>query len=140
MDGSADPGDAAVPSQSAGTCGGDAAPADYPRAAAGHENDDVLRTRILQIVEAAVEPASVRQLVLALRIDMPADYRQVRLVADALTADGELVRDKAGSAYRYRRNSDLDDRVAHHVAEHLSTADDPAAVVARAWELLGRRR
>ena len=79
---------------------------------------------------------SVRELLLAANTRQPVTYKQVKRAAEALTAHGRLLRDRAGTAHLYGRNRDADTRTAHDIAELLATTGDPTSIVSRALQLL----
>lgn len=99
--------------------------------------EEALRRVVLDIIDQHDRPLSVRELLFAASAwSRPVAYQQIKVAAEALTASGHLVRDRSGTANRYRRNTDPDDRTAHEVAALLTRSRDPAAVTGRALKLL----
>jgi len=65
-------------------------------------------------------------------------YTRVKAAVELLAYRGQLVRAKAGTAHRYRRQTGVDQRTAHEGAALLSAAYDPRVVAVRASRLLGQ--
>ena len=99
------------------------------------ERDDDVEQAILWTVEYLGHPASIRDVLFAMNAERRAPYKQVKRAAEALAVRGLLLRDKDGTAYRYRLNTDSDDRLAHEVATLLARSSDVEATVARALNL-----
>jgi len=100
--------------------------------AASPESEEELADAILEVVGRLTHPVSVRELVLAMSGSRRLPYKQVKLAAEALTARGELLREKDGSAHRYRLPADTGDRIARQIAALLRTAPDRDATLQRA--------
>jgi predicted transcriptional regulator len=99
------------------------------------ERDDDVEQALLWTVEHLGHPASIRELLFAMNAEQRAPYKQVKRAAEALAARGLLLRDKDGTAYRYRLNTDSDDQLAHEVATLLARSGDVEATIARALSL-----
>jgi predicted transcriptional regulator len=100
------------------------------------ERDDDVEQAILWAVEHLGHPASIRDVLFAMNAERRAPYKQVKRAAEALAVGGLLLRDKDGTAYRYRLNTDSDDRLAHEVATLLARSSDVEATVAHALSLV----
>lgn len=105
---------------------------DVPRVPATPESEEELAQAILEAVDRLTHPVSVRELVLAMSGSRRLPYKQVKNAAEMLTARGELLREKDGSAYRYRSPIDPGDRIARQIAALLRTAPDCDATLQRA--------
>ena len=99
-------------------------------------NDIQLQRLLLEIVDRSEGQVSVRELVLAASARRRVTYKQVKTAAETLTAQGRLLRGRAGTANLYQRNGRADTRTAHDIAELLATTDDPSSVVSHALKLL----
>jgi predicted transcriptional regulator len=99
------------------------------------ERHDDLEQAILWTVEHLGHLASVREVLFAMNAERRAPYKRVKRAAEALAARGLLLRDKDGTAYRYRLNTDSDDQLAHEVATLLARSADLEATLARALNL-----
>jgi predicted transcriptional regulator len=99
------------------------------------ERHDDLEQAILWTVEHLGHPASIRDLLFAMNAERRAPYKRIKRAAEALAAHGLLLRDKDGTAYRYRLNTDSDDQLAHQVATLLARSADLEATLARALNL-----
>ncbi len=105
---------------------------DAPRVPATPESEEELAQAILEVVDRLTHPVSVRELVLAMSGSRRLPYKQVKNAAEMLTARGELLREKDGSAHRYRSPGDAGDRIARQIAALLRTAPDFDATLQRA--------
>jgi len=99
------------------------------------ERDYDVEQAVLSMVEHLGHPASIRELLFAMNAEQRAPYKRVKRAAEALAVRGLLLRDKDGTAYRYRLNTDSDDQLAHEVAALLARSGDVEAIVARALSL-----
>lgn len=115
-----------VDGDEAGSAGG------APRVPATPESEEELAQAILEVVDRLTHPVSVRELVLAMSGSRRLPYKQVKNAAEMLTARGELLREKDGSAHRYRSPIDAGDRIARQIAALLRTAPDCDATLQRA--------
>jgi predicted transcriptional regulator len=99
------------------------------------ERHDDLEQAILWTVEHLGHPASIREVLFAMNAERRAPYKRVKRAAESLAARGLLLRDKDGTAHRYRLNTDSDDQLAHEIATLLASSADVEATVARALNL-----
>lgn len=105
---------------------------DMAGAPATPESEEELAQAILEVVDRLTHPVSVRELVLAMSGTRRLPYKQVKNTAELLTARGELLREKDGSAHRYRSPIDPGDRIARQIAALLRAAPDCDATLQRA--------
>lgn len=94
---------------------------------------------VLDAVRHLDRPASIRELTHALASRRRLTYKDVQAAAVALCNRGKLLRDKCGTAYYYRINTDHDDQVARETAELLATVANPAEIIAKVHALLDQR-
>lgn len=88
-----------------------------------------LEAAIMDIVWAAGAPVRVREVTEQLNRDRPLAFNTVQTVMENLYRKGWLERHKDGRAYRYLPRRSRDDYAAGLLAEALSAAGDPAAVL-----------
>jgi predicted transcriptional regulator len=97
-----------------------------------------LERAILETLNQLGHPASIRDLLFAMNTRRRPPYKQVKIAAESLTAHRRLLRDKEGTAHRYRLNTGTEDHLARQVADLLTRADDVDATIARAVRLIAR--
>ena len=112
----------------------DPVPAVQPPLTEAERRND-LEHAIIQAIERLGYPASIRDVIFAMNSYWRPRYKQVKIAAESLTDRGQLVRDKDGTAHRYRLNTCADDQIAHDVASLLSKATDVEGTVAKALRL-----
>jgi predicted transcriptional regulator len=90
-----------------------------------------LEAAIMDVVWAAEAPVRVREVSEQLNRDRPLAFNTVQTVMENLYRKGWLGRHKDGRAYWYESARSRDDYAAGLLAEALSAAGDPAAVMVR---------
>ena len=95
-----------------------------------------LEKAIIETLDRLGTPASIRDLLFAMKADRRPRYKQVKLAAEALTGRGRLLRDKEGTAYRYWLNTAADQQIARDIATLLAEAIDAEATAAQALRLV----
>ena len=95
-----------------------------------------LEKAIIETLDRLGTPASIRDLLFAMKADRRPPYKQVKLAAEALTGRGRLRRDKEGTAYRYWPNTAADQQIARDIATLLAEAIDAEATAAQALRLV----
>ena len=90
-----------------------------------------LEAAIMDVVWAAGAPVRVREVSEQLNRDRPLAFNTVQTVMENLYRKGWLGRHKDGRAYWYESARSRDDYAAGLLAEALSAAGDPAAVMVR---------
>jgi predicted transcriptional regulator len=100
------------------------------------EDEQALEQEILGALGRLQHPASVRDLMVAIGASRHLPYKRVKGAAEALTARGELLRAKDGTAHRYHVNADCADRIAQQIAALLRAAPDLDATLRTARRYL----
>jgi predicted transcriptional regulator len=95
-----------------------------------------LEQAVLETLGQLTYPATIRDVLFAMKTSRRPPYKQVRAAAESLTGRGWLLRTKDGTAYRYRLNTDADDKIAHDIAGLLSRSIDIEGTIARALKLV----
>jgi predicted transcriptional regulator len=90
-----------------------------------------LEAAIMNVVWAAEAPVRVREVSEQLNRDRPLAFNTVQTVMENLYRKGWLGRHKDGRAYWYESARSRDEYAAGLLAEALSAAGDPAAVMVR---------
>lgn len=108
----------------------------YQPPATDAEKRGDLEQAILATLARLGYPATVRDLLFAIKTSRRPSYKQAKTAAESLTSRGWLLRDKDGTAHRYQLNTDADDKIAHEIAALLTRSLDVDGTIARALKLV----
>ncbi len=121
-----------LPDQAGGTHN----PSEYGRMARqriGGRSIGPLESAVLKVLWTASEPQGVREVLDSLS-GPPRAYTTVMTILGRLTGKGLVIKIPAGHSFRYQAAGNPDELAAQAIAELLSAAQDPQAVLARAVE------
>jgi len=90
-----------------------------------------LEELILSALAEDDTPMSIREILLLAPSEKKAPYKRVKTAAETLARRGHLLRDKSGTAHRYRLHTDTDsdDEVARRIHALLADRADPQAIL-----------
>lgn len=92
-----------------------------------------LEELILSALAEDDTPMSIREILLLAPSEKKAPYKRVKTAAETLARRGHLLRDKSGTAHRYRlhthTDTDTDDEVARRIHALLADRADPQAIL-----------